>query len=60
MLTAHNALKKRTRLTREIAHFSEQLQVFGRRSTPQEKRCHTRALRALQRRTNDLVKLVVS
>jgi predicted translin family RNA/ssDNA-binding protein len=57
-MTAHNERQKRSRLTREITHYSNQIVRYATRSTSQEKRCHTRAVRALRRRIADLDKLI--
>lgn len=46
------------RLTNKIAHYHAQLERFAARATPQEKRCHTRAVRALRRCATDLDRLI--
>lgn len=55
--TEYLAKVKRARLTREIEHFQRQIRKFAGCATPQEKRCHTIALRALHRRAEALAKL---
>lgn len=56
---SYNMRQRIARLTREIEHFTSQVSRYRTRVTSQEKRCFTIALRALQRRTSDLVKLTI-
>jgi hypothetical protein len=57
MRTKYNLRQKRERLEREIQHFIAQVARFSPCSTPQERRCHTRAMRCLRRRMDDMAKL---
>lgn len=57
MQTEYNRQQRKSRLQREIEHFSQQVEKFRNCVTPQEKRCLTIAKRCLKRRQSDLAKL---
>lgn len=57
MKTAYGVQQSRQRLEREIAHFRSQVEKFSDRASPQQKRCWTRAVRCLKRRSDDLARL---
>lgn len=57
MQTEYNRQQRKSRLRREVEHFSQQVERFSNCATPQEKRCFTIAKRCLKRRQTDLAKL---
>ena len=56
-MTAYAMEQSRLRLQRESAHFLSQVEKYSDLATPQRRRCWTRAVRCLNRRTADLAKL---